>query len=169
MYRSAVDPRNAVARARTGVAAAADDRLSRVRSALAGIILGVVVLLPAWPSAQETAAEKGAPAAPHRFFDLPNIALTGMESGALLADGIYTQRGLREYPGMFREVDPIARPFVMRGWPGQIAGGALFVGADVGLRYWLHRKRHHRLERLLPLALTVYGAVGAIHDARELR
>jgi len=38
----------------------------------------------------------------------------------------------------------------------------------VGLRYLLHRKNHHRLERLLPLVLTLYGTAGAIHDAREL-
>lgn len=106
--------------------------------------------------------------ASHRFFDATNIALTGIESGALLADGIYTQRALRKYPDIFREADPIARPFVMRGWPGQIGGGALFVTADVGLRYVFHRKRHHRLERLVPLVLTVYGTVGAIHGAREL-
>src|SRR2546427_9449639 len=104
----------------------------------------------------------------HRFFDFKNIALTSLESGALLADGIYTQLALREYPEFFREADPIARPFVMRGWRGQIAGGALFVGADVGLRYLLHRKNHHRLERLLPLVLTLCGTAGAIHDAREL-
>jgi hypothetical protein len=102
---------------------------------------------------------------PHRFFDGTNIALTGMESGALLADGIYTQYALTKYPDIFHEADPIARPFVSRGWPGQIAGGALFVTADVGLRYWLHRQNHHRLERLLPLVLTIYGLTGAIHGA----
>jgi len=105
----------------------------------------------------------------HRFFDAPNLALTVVESTALVADGIYTQRALTDYPEIFREADPIARPFVSRGWPGQIAGGALFVTAEVGLRYWLHRKRHHRIERLLPLVLTVYGTVGAVHGARELR
>jgi hypothetical protein len=101
--------------------------------------------------------------------DSTNIALTGLESSVLLADGIFTQRALRKYPDVFREADPIARPFVSRGWPGQIAGGALFVTADVALRYLLHRKNHHRVERLLPLVLTVYGTVGAIHGARELR
>ena len=109
-----------------------------------------------------------ADAPPHRFFDSPNIALTVVESSALLADGIYTRRALTDYPEIFREADPIARPFVSRGWPGQIAGGTLFVTAEVGLRYWLHRKRHHRIERFLPLVLTVYGTVGAVHGARQL-
>jgi hypothetical protein len=142
-----------------------------VRMALVGVGAGPLVLLsPTWAMAQEgSRATATAASAPHRFFDVKNVALTGIESGALLADGIFTQRALRKYPEFFREADPIARPFVMRGWPGQIAGGALFVSADVGLRYSLHRKNHHRLERLLPLVLTVYGTIGAIHGARELR
>ena len=99
----------------------------------------------------------------------PSASWFGIESGALFADGVYTQRALKNYPELFREADPIARPFVLRGWSGQIAGGAIFVGADVGLRYLFHQKGHHRLERLLPLVLTVYGTAGAIHGARELR
>jgi hypothetical protein len=90
--------------------------------------------------------------------------LTAVESGALLADG-YTTMKYHEYPG-FREADPLARPFVNAGWPGQIAGGALVVSADVGLRYWLHKRGHHRVERLLPFVLTTYGLAGAIHNAR---
>lgn len=105
----------------------------------------------------------------HKFFDRTNITLTVIESGALLVDGIYTQRGLRRYPETSREADPLARPFVSRGWPGQIVGGTLVVSADVGLRYWLHRKKRHRLERLVPLILITYGTAGAIHNARELR
>ena len=142
-----------------------------VRMALSRIVVGCLVLVsPPWARAQDGGFPAAIPgSAPHRFFDVPNIALTGIESGALVADGIYTQRALRNYPELFREADPIARPFVLRGWPGQIGGGAIFVSADVGLRYLLHRKGHHRLERMLPLVLTVYGTVGAIHGARELR
>lgn len=117
--------------------------------------------------AQHRAASDEQP--PHKFLDRTNIALTVLESGALLADGIYTQRGLRRYPETSREADPLARPFVSRGWPGQVVGGTLAVGADVSLRYWLHRKKRHRLERLVPLILITYGTVGAIHNARELR
>jgi len=102
----------------------------------------------------------------HTFFDTAHIALTAAEATALLADGIYTQR-LNTVPGSY-EADPIARPFVDRGWPGQIVGGALFVSAEVGLRYWLHRKNHHRMERWLPMVLTTYGGIGAIHNAHVL-
>jgi hypothetical protein len=136
----------------------------------AGVVAGSMLVCPSAVVAQvRGVAESTAGSRPHPFFDTMNIALTGVESAALLADGIYTQQALTTYPEIFHEADPIARPFVSRGWPGQIAGGALFVTADVGLRYWLHRKSHHRLERLVPLVLTVYGTVGAIHGARELR
>jgi hypothetical protein len=106
---------------------------------------------------------------PHRFLDATNIALTAIETGALLADGITTQRALKKYPEFFREADPIARPFVNRGWPGQIVGGTLFIGADVGLRYWLHKNGHHRIERILPMVLTTYGSVCAIQNHREMQ
>ncbi len=110
------------------------------------------------------------PARPaHKFFDATNITLTVAESAALMADGVYTRRGLNRYPDWGYEADPLARPFVNAGWPGQIAGGALVVSADVALRYLLHRKGHHTLERLVPLALIVYGTMGAVHNARVLR
>ena len=113
--------------------------------------------------AQERAPEPRPPSA-HRFFDRWTIASTVVESSALLADGYYTQLALNKYPTIVSEGDPLARPFVERGWPGQIAGGALFVTADAGLRYWLHRSDHHRLERFVPLILTVYGIAGAMHS-----
>ena len=84
----------------------------------------VVCFLACAASAEAQSSVPSMPASSHRFFDRTNIALTVVESGALIADGIYTQRGLRRYPDTSRELDPIARPFVSRGWPGQIAGGA---------------------------------------------
>jgi hypothetical protein len=102
---------------------------------------------------------------PHRFFDTTNVTLTGIEIGVMLADGITTQNLLNKYPTQAREANPLARPFVNAGWPGMIAGGAMVVSADVALRYLLHRKNHHRLERWLPAYLIVDGSIGAIHNA----
>jgi hypothetical protein len=96
----------------------------------------------------------------HRFFDVTNIAFTGMEISAMLADGAATQYLLRRDPGP--DADPIARWFVARGWPGQLLGGALFVSGEVALRYLLHRHNHHQVERLLPFVLTTTGTAGAI-------
>ena len=88
-----------------------------------------------------------------------------METTALLADGATTMHALRKYPDELYEGDPITRPFVSRGWPGQIAGGSLLVAADVGLRYVLHQSGHHKAERWLPLVLTACGSFGAFHNA----
>jgi hypothetical protein len=114
-------------------------------------------------NAQETSQSAGAaPSKTHRFFDSPNVSLIVAESGALLADGITTQYGLHHFGG--READPFARPFVNHGWPGMIAGGALFISAEVGARYLLHKHNHHRAERWLPTFVIAYGATGAIYN-----
>jgi hypothetical protein len=105
------------------------------------------------------------PNPPHRFVDSANLALTGAEIGALLADGITTQQAFNRCPTVCWEADPFARPFVEHGWPGQIAGGALFVAAEVGLQYLLHRTGHHRLERLVPVVLATYSTASATHNA----
>ena len=96
----------------------------------------------------------------HRFFDVTNIALTGMEIGAMVTDGVLTQHTRHQDP-TFRDADPIARWFVDHGWPGQFLGGALFVSGELALRYVLHRHNHHQLERLLPFVLTTTGIAGA--------
>jgi hypothetical protein len=103
-----------------------------------------------------------------RFFDRTNLALTAAEVGALLADGVTTQRVFKRYGAQAREVDPVARPFVSAGWSGQIVGGCLFVTADLALRYALHKKHHHRVERWLPLVLITYGTIGAVHNVKVL-
>ena len=101
----------------------------------------------------------------HRFFDKINIVLISSEVGALTADGIVTQNKRQKYGPGAQELDPIARPFVNAGWPGQMLGGSIVIGADVGLCYLMHRLGHHRIERVLPFILIGYGASGAIYTA----
>jgi hypothetical protein len=145
-----------------------DMRARRHSVALMARLLMLVVCSPALVCAQSATADASpVPATAHRFFDAANIALGAAETTALLADGIYTQRLLQKYPDSFREGDPIARPFVNAGWPGQIVGGTLLVSLELGLRYWAHRTDHHRLERLIPLGVIAYGMVGAIVGARD--
>jgi hypothetical protein len=118
----------------------------------------------------------------HKFMDKTNIFLTAAEIAALTVDGYQTQEAINPHTEYFwinnqwvpvivrhREGDPIARPFVNAGWPGQIAGGTLFIGADVALRYLLHRKKHHRAERMLPLIIISYGTACSIHNAQMSR
>src|SRR5262249_39238104 len=131
---------------------------------LALMCAGALVLDPSTGFAQPLAQTPNAPPhQSHRFFDACTIASTAAETAALVADGIYTQRGLTRYPNRFTETDPVARPFVSRGWSGQVVGGVIFIGADLGIRYILHRTDHHRVERWIPTFLISYGVIGAIH------
>ena len=100
-----------------------------------------LMTLPTRVDAQDVQRREIAPPNTHRFFDSLNVGLIVAESGALLADGATTQYSLNHYGG--READPFARPFVDHGWPGMIAGGALFISAEVGARDLLHKHNHH--------------------------
>jgi hypothetical protein len=123
--------------------------------------------LPACVAAQDVRQRREIAASnTHKFFDSLNVGLIVAESGALLADGVTTQYGLSHYGG--READPFARPFVDHGWPGMIAGGALFISAEVGARYLLHKRNHHRMERWLPTFVVAYGATGAIYNSTQI-
>jgi hypothetical protein len=126
-----------------------------------------LMTLPTRVGAQDVAPRREiAPSNTHRFFDSLNVGLIVAESGALLADGATTQYGLSHYGG--READPFARPFVEHGWPGMIVGGALFIGAEVGARYLLHKHNHHAMERWLPTFVIAYGATGAIYNSIQI-
>jgi hypothetical protein len=123
--------------------------------------------VPSLAEAQDASQRREiAPSKTHRFFHSLNVSLIVAESGALLADGVTTQYGLSHFGG--READPFARPFVEHGWPGMIVGGALFIGAEVGARYLLHKHNHHRMERWLPTFVIGYGATGAIYNSTQI-
>jgi hypothetical protein len=116
---------------------------------------------------------------PHKFFDRQNISLSVMTFSAALSDGITTQHALgmhrtfaTTYNGVttttqvkYVERNPIAAPLVNRGWSGQIAATALTAGGDLALRGWLHRKGHHRVERILPYMFAATSASFALHNA----
>jgi len=86
----------------------------------------------------------------HSFFDARNRLGFATLGASLTADALSTQKGLA-YPG-FVEMNPIARPFVQ-----SRAGAAVYnagsFGLLAGLMYWAHKKEHHKLERILPLAV----------------
>jgi hypothetical protein len=81
----------------------------------------------------------------HHFWTFENRVDLGVLGALVAADAITTQRGLNE--GL-REVNPIMRPFVTRGAPGEALGSALGFGAGVGAVYLLHRSHHYRRERM---------------------
>jgi hypothetical protein len=84
----------------------------------------------------------------------------------LTADAITTQRGLNQG---YREVNPIARPFVTQGAAGEATFSALSFGATVGTAYLLHKTHHDKAERIaMRLLLAGEGAVVA-HNIAALR
>ena len=86
----------------------------------------------------------------HSFFDARNRLGFATLGASLTADALSTQKGLA-YPG-FSEMNPIARPFVQTR-VGAAAYNAGSFGLMAGLMYWAHKKEHHKLERILPLAV----------------
>jgi hypothetical protein len=104
------------------------------------------------------------PEAPsHKFLDRQNVSAFGALAGLIALDGIHTQLMLQTH--RFVEGDPLARPFVTHGWPGQLAGSALGYGAALSFCYVLHRANHHRIEHWA--ARFVVGAEAA-NDVRNL-
>ncbi len=87
---------------------------------------------------------------PHRFFDARNQLGFATLGASLTADALSTQKGLA-YPG-FVEMNPIARPFVQTRTGAAVYNAGSF-GLMAGLMYWAHKKEHHKLERILPMAV----------------
>ena len=86
----------------------------------------------------------------HSFFDARNTLGFATLGASLTADALSTQKGLA-YPG-FVEMNPIARPFVQSRTGAAVYNAGSF-GLMAGLMYWAHKTEHHKLERILPLAV----------------
>jgi hypothetical protein len=86
----------------------------------------------------------------HSFFDARNTLGFATLGASLTADALSTQKGLA-YPG-FVEMNPIARPFVQSRTGAAVYNAGSF-GIIAGLMYWAHKTEHHKLERILPMAL----------------
>ncbi|HTC95883.1 MAG TPA: hypothetical protein VK699_20750 [Terriglobales bacterium] len=107
----------------------------------------------------------GLPEAPsHRFFDKTNLWLHLGAVSAETADLITTRRVI-QLGG--REGDPLARPFVRAGIGGQMVGTyVLGEGSSVLASYLLHRSGHHRLERFVPIAVSIVESLAAASNIR---
>jgi hypothetical protein len=104
----------------------------------------------------------------HKFFDRTNRLLTGAVIGAALADASTTMRNEHRHPELFREANPLARPFVEKGWPGMSALLVIDIAGELGVSYAFHRTKHHRLERCVPIVLAAIHVSAAIFNTREL-
>src|SRR5208283_5941129 len=103
--------------------------------------------LPDAPSSQQ-----------HHFWTFENKVDASILAGLVAADAITTQRGLSEG---YREVNPVMRPFVTRGAPGEAAGSALGFGAAIGVAYVLHHTHHYKAEHIAT-RMMVMGESGFV-------
>jgi len=123
-------------------------------------LLSLLLLSVAVQAQSFTVNRFALPEAPsqHPFWTVENKVNVSILAGLIAADGITTQRGLNQ--GL-REVNPVMRPFVTRGAPGEAAGSALGFGAGVGVVYLLHRSHHYKAERIT-MRLMVAGEGGFV-------
>jgi len=112
--------------------------------------ISATAAFPAAPAPNAVITLKKSPQ-PHRFFDARNSLGLAALAATLSADAHSTQTGLA-YPG-FREMNPIARPFVQTR-----AGGAIYTAGSfavlTGVMYVAHKKGFHKLERILPFTMA---------------
>jgi hypothetical protein len=101
----------------------------------------------------------------HSFFDARNRLGFATLGASLTADALSTQKGLA-YPG-FHEMNPIARPFVQTR-VGAAAYNAGSLGLLTGIMYWAHKKEHHKLERILPLAVGGWEGLLSFRNYRAI-
>lgn len=144
----------------------------------AGLYLAVVISLsvlmnaqgPNAPSAAVSAEQLNAPSSlaehpAHKFWDRETAILFGLHAGLEAADFGLTHHALAE--GAV-ERNPLARPFTNLGTGGQVAFFAGGTAATLGISYWLHKRGHHRMERLIGLYSIGDSAFGVIHNATHL-
>ena len=121
---------------------------------------------PDAPSAFVNAEQVNVPFAPvrrgHKFWDRETALLFGLHAGLEAADF-----GLTHYALAHGAVErnPLAKPFTNLGTAGQAAFFAGGTAATLGITYWLHKKAHHRLERLVSLYAIGDSGFGVLYNA----
>lgn len=106
-------------------------------------VLAVLALLAGYSLSAQELTLPDAPS--HKFFDRQNkVAFASL--GALVAvDAVMTQRLTNS--GVAHEANPLWRPLVKQGWPGEMAASALGYSAALGMAYTFHKTGHHKMER----------------------
>lgn len=139
-----------------------------------GLSLGIVFLFsvlanaqgPNAPSAVVNAEQSNAPSVErppqHKFWDRETAILFGVHAGLEAADFALTHNALA-HGGVER--NPLAKPFTNLGTAGQAAFFAGGTAVTLGISYWLHKRGHHRMERLVGFYAIGDSAFGVIHNA----
>ncbi len=110
---------------------------------LTRFVLAVLIVLAGYSlSAQELTL----PEAPsHKFFDRQNKAAFASLGALVAVDAVMTQRLTNS--GVAHEANPLWRPLVKEGWPGELAASAVGYSAALGMAYTFHKTGHHKMER----------------------
>ena len=113
--------------------------MSRTRS-----ILAIMILFAGYTAAAQELTLPEAPSS-HKFFDRQNTTAFVALGGLVAADAVTTQRVINS--GVAHEANPLWRPMVQQGWPGEMAASALGYSATLGVVYTFHKTGHHKMER----------------------
>lgn len=89
----------------------------------------------------------------HRFLDLKNSLAISSFGVTLAGDSLSTQKGLDR--AGYREINPVARPFV-QSRAGAIVYATGSFALVTGGMYLAHKTGHHRLERIVPFGLAAW-------------
>lgn len=113
------------------------------------LLVTVLLLLPSVVLAEEEE---------HPFWDQANTRLLLLNVAAQSLDAYSTQRALRQ--DNTHEFNPLARPFVNRGWKGQaLYSYGIGVGGTLAVSYLFHRMGQHNWERITPLIVATPTAL----------
>jgi len=113
------------------------------------LLVIVLLLLPSVVLAEEEE---------HPFWDQANTRLFLLNVAAQSLDAYSTQRALRQ--DNTSEFNPLARPFVNRGWKGQaLYSYGIGVGGTLAASYLFHRMGQHNWERITPLIVATSTAI----------
>jgi len=126
----------------------------------------MMVLSAGLAAAQTLAPEMPQPKPVHKFFNQSTVIWTGINFAAQTMDAVSTRHGLDVLGG--RELNPLARPFETRGWPGTITYHyGINFGGTLALQYLLHKTGHHKLEKLFPAFVAPQNMAAAAWNFRH--
>jgi len=99
----------------------------------------------------------------HRFLDKTNLFLLSVSLLAQASDAVTTQHVIGHG---YAEADPLVRPLVNEGWPGQIGEAIIENAGQIFIMYRLHKMGFHRAERLIPILNALPHAYEGCNNAR---
>src|SRR5436853_7458701 len=109
-------------------------------------VASILLVQPVLPALSVTAKSQIIPAARrHVFWNRAALIRFSILAGLVAGDSITTQQVLN-FGG--KESNSLPRPFVRHGAAGQLAASSVGYAFAVGVSYWFHRDRHHRMEHI---------------------